>query len=95
MSPFGSVDWGLDVNEKQKKLVKAMLGDYSDMLGNRCCNHWEFPKDWSHEEKSEFCKGYHDWNGDPEEFSEDRLYLPDFAVADYLAHLMVKDAISS
>ena len=79
------------MDNKQKQLAAAMLNDYSEKLGSRCCNDWDFPEDWTHKEKIEFCKGYHEWNGDPEEFSENRLYLPDFAVADYLAHLMIKE----
>ncbi len=83
------------MNEKENKLVASMLSDYSGVLGNRSCNDWSFPEDWSHEEKSEFCWSYHNWNGDLEEFSEEHLHLPDFAVAAYLAHLMAYDAIPS
>lgn len=79
------------MNEKQKKLAAAMLNEYSSALANKCCNDWDFPEDWSFEENAEFCKGYHEWNGDPEEFNEAWLELPDFAVAAYLAHLMVSD----
>jgi hypothetical protein len=79
------------VDNKQKQLAAAMLNDYSEHLGCTSCNDWDFPEDWTHQEQVEFCKGYHEWNGDPEEFSENRLYLPDFAVAGYLAHLMIKE----
>lgn len=78
------------MSEKQKLLIAAMLDKYSDVLANNCCNDWDFPKDWTHQEKVEFCKGYHDWNGDHEEFSEEHLHLPDFAVASYLAHLIIE-----
>lgn len=76
------------MNGKQRKLLAAMLSDYADALGRKTCNDWNYPEDWAHQEKVEFCKGYHDWNGDPEEFSEEYLHLPDFAVADYLAFLI-------
>jgi hypothetical protein len=76
------------MNEQHKKLAAAMLSEYANALGNKCCNDWNFPEDWTTQEKEEFCKGYHEWNGDPEEFTPEHLYLPDFAVADYLAYLL-------
>lgn len=76
------------MNGIYKKLIVSMLEDYSDLLGRKACNNWSFPKDWTHREKAEFCIAYHDWNGDPEEFSPEHLHLPDFAVVDFLVHLL-------
>lgn len=69
----------------EKALASAMLKDYSNVLGNRCCNDFEFPSDWSKQQKIDFVKEYHDWNGDPEVFNPDVPILPDFAVASFLA----------
>jgi hypothetical protein len=73
------------MTDKEQALVGQFLKAFSDRLGNDCCNDWNFPDDWTHEEKVEFCRAYHDWNGDPEEFNPDHLHLPDFAVAEFLA----------
>ncbi|WP_396180215.1 hypothetical protein [Flavobacterium sp.] len=78
------------MNEKQKVLASVMLDKYSIVLASNVCNDWHYPENWTEQEKAEFCKGYHDWNGDPEEFDLDNLHLPDFGVAAYLAHLMVE-----
>ena len=80
------------MNEKIKRLIAETLSDYSNQLEFSGCNDWSFPNGWTHQEKVSFCKGYHDWNGDPEEFNEESLWLPDFAVADYLAHLVLEGA---
>ena len=74
------------MSEKEKALVKRFLKEHADVIGNRCCNDWDFPEDWTHEEKVQFVREYHEWNGDPEEFDEKFLHLPDFAVVEFLAH---------
>jgi len=73
------------LSEHEKTMVKAFLQNYSDVLGNRACNDWEFPNDWTHKEKVNFVEAYHKWNGDPEEFDENHLSLPDFAIVSFLA----------
>lgn len=79
------------MNPKEKRLAANMLSDYSASLGNNGCNDWEFPEDWTTEEIQEFCKRYHAWNGDPEEYMPEHLHLPDFAVASFLAYQMITD----
>lgn len=76
------------MKEIHKQLAAEMLIDYSCNLGKNRCNDWNFPKDWAHREKAEFCIAYHDWNGDPEEFNPEHLRLPDFAVAAFLASML-------
>ena len=72
---------------KEAKLAGKMLNELSDILGNRVCNDWEFPEDWTDKEKQTFLKGYHDYNGDPEEYDcTEEPRISDFMVADYLAH---------
>lgn len=70
----------------EKQLASAMFKDYSDVLGNRCCNDFEFPSDWSEYQKIDIVKEYHERNGDPEEFNSDYPKLPDFAIASFLAY---------
>lgn len=44
----------------------------------------------------EFAKAYHEWNGDPETFTERTHYiLPDFAVEAYIRHLLIKDKMET
>lgn len=76
------------MNEKQKQIAVEMLSQHANELGNNICNDWDFPDSWTHQERADFCKGYHAWNGNPEEFSEDCFYMSDFCVARYLAHLL-------
>lgn len=75
-----------DMNTKEMLLAASLLNDYSDALGNRGCNDWEFPADWTQQERIAFVREYHEWNGDPEEFSAAFLHLPDFAVAAFLSY---------
>jgi len=65
-----------------------MLEEYSDALSCSSCNDWEFPIDWTLQDKQEFVKAAHEWNGDPEEYDKDNLRMPDFFVASYLSHLL-------
>lgn len=73
------------MTDKEQKLIGQFLKEYAERLGNDGCNDWDFPENWTHEEKVEFVRAYHDWNGDPEEFREDHLHLSNFAVAEFLA----------
>lgn len=81
------------MNKKYLLLASKMLSEYGDILGNQCCNDWNFPDDWSTEEKIEFMKLYHEYNGDPEEFSEDHLHLADFCVADLFSYIFAEAAL--
>jgi hypothetical protein len=65
------------LNEKEIFLASDFLKLLSEMMGNCACNDWEFPFDWSECEKKQFVKGYHEWNGDPEEYDDNFLSLPD------------------
>ena len=73
------------MNNKAKLLAAQMLNDYCDSLSDNCCNDWEYPDDWTLEEKQKFNKDFHEWNGDPEEYDSEFLSLPDFSVAGFLA----------
>jgi hypothetical protein len=76
------------LSHKTLLLASQFLDDHADRLSNDGCNDWEFPADWTVEEKTEFVKGYHEWNGDPEEFNPNWLCLPNFAVAAFLSAIL-------
>jgi len=80
------------MNKKEMEIAATMLNDYSEYLGNRCCNDFEWPCNWSDEEKTLFTKEFHDYNGDPEEYEQGDILNSDFCVAWFLAHkLKVKE----
>jgi hypothetical protein len=84
----------LDIAEQQRltnkelKLLEYFLDDYGNDLSNRGCNDvpenvW---KDWSIDERKNFVKAYHDYNGGTEEFDENFLHLPDYCIVSFLRH---------
>lgn len=78
------------INEKEKLIIADMLDQISDKQSNSCCNDWNFPDDWSEEEKYEFIYSFHEWNGDLAdwliEFRDNgKLYISDFCVSALLA----------
>ncbi len=82
------------LKQKESILIQEFLKEYSSRLGNDGCNDWSFPNSWTVQEKEEFVKHYHAWNGDPEEYSPKRLVLPNFAVVGFLAHKMTKKELA-
>lgn len=76
------------LNEKEKQLAAYWLDEASDMYGNHGCNDVEEKvwDGWTKEERQQFVKEYHEYNGDPEEFDPNFLHLPDFAIMGFLAH---------
>ena len=76
---------------KEQALLVDFLKELSDRFGNDGCNDWDFPITWTQREVIDFVKDFHAWNGDPEEFSENNLNLPNYAVVEFLAHKLVKD----
>jgi len=73
------------MNTKELKLAADLLRTASDVFANHGCNDWEFPDDWTEQERHDFVKEYHDYNGDPEEFNPKFLRLHDYAVMAFLA----------
>jgi len=76
------------MNAKEKALAAKMLEMASDEFGNHGCNDVDesFWEGWTRDERIEFVKQYHEYNGDPEEFTPNHLHLPDFAIMGFLAH---------
>jgi hypothetical protein len=76
------------LNEKERQLAAHWLGEASDRYGNHGCNDVEEKiwDGWTKEERKQFVKEYHEYNGDPEEFDPNFLHLPDFAIMGFLAY---------
>jgi hypothetical protein len=58
-----------------KKLLKLMieaLEDVEDGLSGMTCNDWEFPRQWSKEDRELFARTYWEAEGWPEEHDPER-----------------------
>lgn len=44
------------MKQKWLKLAGEMLRDHAENLGNRGCNDWNWPADWTPEERLEFAR---------------------------------------
>ena len=74
------------MNKKEIDLLCHFLELASNGFGNKGCNDVEEEvwNNWSLEERKEFVKEFHNWNGDPEEYNEEYLHIPDFAIISFL-----------
>lgn len=83
------------MTKSEKILAAKLLELFSDELVNRGCNDMtnDLTKTMTQEEWRKFDREYHQWNGDPEEHTPTSKgdNLPDFAVASFLAHKLLKD----
>ncbi len=81
------------MTKKEKALTAHLLNLSSDEFSNHGCNDVSESvfKDWTLEERQELVKGYHEWNGDPEEYSETFLDLGDSMLMSYLASKLLKE----
>jgi len=78
------------MNKKEKQLIINFLGELSESQSNAGCNDWNFPEDWTEEEKQSFAKEFYEFNGTPEEYEGD-YDLADFCVVDVLAEKLKKE----
>jgi len=76
------------MKNKEFRLAAKLLEMADEEFGNHVCNdvYESFWDGWEKEERQEFVKQYHEWNGDPEEFDPNFLLLPDYAIMGFLAH---------
>ncbi len=81
------------MTHKEKKLTSELLDIASDDFSNNGCNDVpeEFYADWTIEERKNFVKEYHEWNGDAYEYDPEYLDLPDFALMSFMADKLLKD----
>lgn len=83
------------MNIKEKKLAADMLEKASDEFSNHGCNDVENSvyKNWSLEERRQFVKEFHIWNGDPEEYNENFLNMHDYMIMGFLAYKLEHDTV--
>lgn len=67
------------LNQNELEILDQFLDELSDRFRNDGCNDWDFPKNWTEEEKRKFVKEFHAWNGDPEEYNPNFLVLMNFS----------------
>lgn len=79
------------MNRKELQLVASFLEMLDDILGNRCCNDWDFPDDWTESEKTDFVKQFHEANGDPEEYTEGDTIIQDFCAVYLVRQKVLQD----
>jgi len=80
------------MTDKEKILASYFLNLASDEFGNHGCNDVEQSvwNNWTIEERQQFVKEFHEYNGDPEEYDPNFLYLPDFVLMGFLSHKLTK-----
>lgn len=81
------------MNALERNLAAEMLQLARQYFGNHGCNDvsdkvWE---GWSIEQRRQFVKEYHQYNGDPEEYDPNFLHLPDYAIMGFLAYKLKDD----
>lgn len=72
------------MNDKEIKILLMFLDELGDRFGNDGCNDWNFPSDWTKEEKIKFNKEFWTLNGSPEEFDEKHLHMMNTMVLELL-----------
>ena len=80
------------MTSNEKKLAAHFLEIASNKFANHGCNDVEDSvfSNWTLEERKKFVKEYHEYNGDPDEYDENFLHLPDFCIMSFLASKLEK-----
>ena len=60
------------MNKKEQELAAYLLKLASNQFSNHGCNDVDKKayEEWTIEERQQFVKEYHEWNGDPEEYNQ-------------------------
>jgi len=82
------------MNTREKQLAARMLEMADEEFGNHGCNDVDesIYEGWTRRQRQAFVRGYHEYNGDPEEYDPDQLDLPDFCIMGYLASKLAKES---
>ena len=56
---------------KQLRVAADLLKRASDVFSNHGCNDWNYPEDWTLEDKRKLVQAMHEDNGSPEEYHPD------------------------
>ena len=81
-----------DMNPKWLAVAAEMLELASDEFSNHGCNDWDFPDDWTIDERRELVRAIYQDNGDPQNFDPDRLCAMDYQVMRFLARRLKSQA---
>jgi hypothetical protein len=80
------------MRRKWLRLAGDMLEMASEKFGNHGCNDWDFPDDWTAEDRQGLASAMHEANGDPENYEPDNIHLPDWWVMAFLADRLKAEA---
>lgn len=77
-----------ELQPHERFLMAVVLEMASNVFGEHGCNDFDLSKYMTSEQGKEFMRQYHEYNGDPEEFSDDEYngWFQDYAVMGFLAH---------
>lgn len=75
--------------DKWVRLAAILLDQAADRYGNDICNDWEFPDEWTREDRELAVQEYHEWNGDPEEVEPGEDSLPNFCAMFFAASVLI------
>lgn len=75
------------MEHQEKELAAKFLELAAETFSNHVCNDVDesFFTGWTKEQRQNFCKQFYEWNGDPEEYNPEWLFLPDYALMGFLA----------
>jgi len=59
------------MREKVLSVAASLLDTASEAFSNRICNDWDWPSDWSEDERRRAFRLYHEWNGDLDEVDDE------------------------
>ena len=76
-----------NINKKELSLAAKMLKLASEQFSNHGCNDVDenLYDNWTLEERQQFVKEFHQWNGNLEEYDETFLHLGDNTIMSFLA----------
>lgn len=74
--------------KREKKLAAELLFDAGEKFANNMCNDVDesYFDGWTLAQRRKFVKEFHEWNGDIEDYNENHLHIPDFALMKFISH---------
>lgn len=77
----------MEITDNELKLINNLLQMAKFEFGKHCCNDVddEIYAGWTLNERKAFVKGFYEYNGDPENYDETDLHLPDYALMGFMA----------
>jgi hypothetical protein len=77
----------MEITDNELKLIRNLLQMATFEFGKHGCNDVddEIYAGWTLNERKAFVKGFYEYNGDPENYNETNLHLPDYALMGFMA----------